>query len=60
MEKYIPLSKRSKKEQRAQHAARRGNWGDINPVTRRPENPKAYDRKKARKWEKEYPFSEPF
>ena len=48
MEKFVPLEKRSKKEQRAYHACRRGGWGALNPVTRRPENPKAYNRQKAR------------
>lgn len=48
MEKFVPFEKRSKKKKREQYAKRRGNWGGINPVTRRAE--KAYDRKKARKW----------
>lgn len=48
MEKFVPLEKRSKKEQRAYHACRRSGWGALSPVTRRPENPKAYNRQKAR------------
>ena len=48
MEKFIPYEKLSKKEKRALDAARRGSWGGLSPVTRRPENPKAYKRKKAR------------
>ena len=51
--KYIPLEKRSKREQKAEHAKRRGSWGAINPVTRRPENPKAYNRTKSRQWKKD-------
>jgi hypothetical protein len=47
---YIPLEKRSKKEQKAHHAKQRGTWGDCNPVTRKPINPKAYQREKSRKW----------
>ncbi|HHU06565.1 MAG TPA: hypothetical protein GXZ65_08815 [Clostridiales bacterium] len=50
MEKFIPFEKLSKKKQRELMAKRRGNWGGLNPVTRKPENPKAYNRKKARKW----------
>ena len=46
-QKNIPLEKRSKREQREYHAAQRGSWGCINPVTRRPPNPKAYNRKKS-------------
>lgn len=49
MEKFIPYEKLSKKKKKELNAARRGTW-DINPVTRRPANPKAYNRKTARKW----------
>jgi hypothetical protein len=48
MEKYIPIEKRSKKEKLAQAKAQRGTWGSLNPVTRKPENPKAYHRNKSR------------
>ena len=50
MEKYIPYEKLSKKEQRKRNAQRRGSWQGIGPVTRRAENPKAYNRRKAQKW----------
>ncbi len=46
MEKFIPYEKLSKKQKRERNAARRGTWGALSPVTRRPENPKAYRRKK--------------
>ena len=49
MEKFIPYEKLSKKKKRELDAGRRTLWA-INPVTRRPENPKAYHRKKAQKW----------
>lgn len=49
MKQYVPIEKRSKKEQRAYYANKRGTWGAISPVTRRSENPKAYNRKKSRK-----------
>ena len=49
MEKFIPYEKLSKKKQRELNAARRGTW-TINPVTRKPANPKAYNRKTARNW----------
>ena len=48
MEKFIPYEKLSKKEKRELDAGRRTVWA-ISPVTRRPENPKAYNRKKAQK-----------
>ena len=50
MEKFIPLEKLSKKEQQKRNAARRGSWYGLNPVTRKPENSKAYNRRKAQKW----------
>lgn len=50
MEKFIPYEKLSKKEQRKRDAQRRGSWQGISPVTRRTENPKAYNRRKAQKW----------
>ena len=45
MEKFIPYEKLSKKEKRRLDAARRTTW-DVSPVTRRPDPPKAYNRKK--------------
>jgi hypothetical protein len=50
MEKFIPFKKRSKKKQQEANLERRKSWGNISPVTRRPPNPKAYNRKKAQKW----------
>ena len=49
MEKFIPYEKLSKKKRRELNAARRGTW-TVNPVTRKPANPKAYNRKTARNW----------
>ncbi len=49
MEKFIPYEKLSKKKKRALDAARRNTWGGLSPVTRRPENPRAYKRSKTRK-----------
>ena len=46
-EKFIPLAKQSKRKQREYHAARRGDWGGLNPVTRKPPDPKVYNRKKS-------------
>lgn len=50
MEKFIPFEKLSKKEQQKRNAARRGSWYGLNPVTRKPQNSKAYNRRKAQKW----------
>ena len=49
MEKFIPIEKLSKAKRRELNSRMRRGWGDISPVTRKPKNPKAYDRKKFRK-----------
>lgn len=53
MEKFVPYEKLSKKQQRQINAMKRGTWGGLSPVTRKPKNSKAYDRKKAQRWKKE-------
>jgi len=50
MEKFVPFEKLSKKQQRQLNNQKRKTWGELNPVTRRPDNPKAYNRKKTRNW----------
>ena len=54
MERFIPYEKLSKKEKRKIDAAKRQTWGELNPVTRSPENSKAYNRNKARNWKRDY------
>ena len=54
MEKFIPYEKLSKKEKRKLNQAKRQTWGELNPVTRKPENSKAYNRNKTRNWKREY------
>ena len=56
MEKFVPYEKLSKKEQQKINKARRGTWGDLNPVTRKPMNSKAYNRKRAQAWKKDLPY----
>ena len=53
MEKFIPYEKLSKKEKRKMDLAKRQTWGELNPVTRKPENSKAYNRNKTRDWKRE-------
>lgn len=60
MEKMIPYEKLSKKKQRELNKARRGTWGAIKPITRKPENSRAYDRRKAHQWKREPPQDVPF
>ena len=54
MEKFIPYEKLSKKEKRKIDQARRQTWGVLNPITRKPENSKAYNRNKSRNWTRDY------
>ena len=55
MEKFIPYEKLSKKERQKINKAKRSTWGDMNPVTRKPLNSKAYNRKRAQAWKKDLP-----
>ena len=54
MEKFISYEKLSKREKRKIDQAKRQTWGELNPVTRKPENSKAYNRNKARNWKRDY------
>ena len=56
MEKFIPYEKLSKKKQRELNAMKRGTWGSFNPVTRKPANPKAYNRRTAQRWKDDSSF----
>ena len=58
MKKQIPFDKLSKRQQRELNARKRITWGELNPVTRKPENSKAYNRAKAQSWKKN--TTEPF
>lgn len=60
MEKFVPFDKLSKKKQKEFYAKRRVTWGSLNPTTRKPENPKAYNRRKAQKWSDDSSISVPF
>lgn len=55
MEKFIPYEKLSKKEKRKVDAAKRNTWGNLNPVTRKPQNSKTYNRRKSQNWKRELP-----
>lgn len=49
MKHFIPYKKLSKREQKARNGEQRVSWG-MCPVTRRPPNPRAYNRKKIQKY----------
>ena len=55
MKKTIPYSKLSKKQRRQMDLQQRNTWGSLNPVTRKPENSRAYNRKKSQNWKQEIP-----
>ena len=48
MEKFVPYEKLSKKKRRELDRKRRNTWA-MNPVTRKPDDPRAYNRRKTRK-----------
>ena len=58
MKKMIPYEKLSKKEKRRIDQVRRQTWCELNPVTRKPENSKEYNRRKAQDWKRELPPTE--
>lgn len=47
MEKYVPFCKMSKKQQKELNRQKRTLW-NVNPITRKTENKKIYNRKKSR------------
>lgn len=47
--KFVPYKKLSKKRQRELNNMKRHTWGNLNPVTRIPDDPKDYNRLKADK-----------
>ena len=54
-QKFIPYAKLSKKKKREHDALQRGAFGTLQPVTRRIESAKRYNRKKARRWKNDFP-----
>ena len=50
----VSVEKMSKKDRKAYFAAQRNTWGSLNPVTRKPENSRAYNRAEAKRQEREY------
>ena len=46
MDQYVPLNKRSKKEQKAYHNMNRRDWHGVNPISRVFSDRKTFSRKK--------------
>ncbi len=60
MEKFIPKEKLSKKVRQELNRQNRGSWNGVNPITRKTENKKLYNRKKVRQGKENFPIAEPF
>lgn len=46
---FVPLEKMTKKKKREYYKRQRRDWGEISPVTRCPDDPKAYNRSAEKK-----------
>ena len=53
MARFISYEKLPKKKQHELDRQKRGSWNGLNPVTRKPEDSKVYNRKKAQSWKKD-------
>ena len=51
MDKFIPISKQTKKQQKEYYSKHRNTWNGLNPVTRTVPNGKGYDRNKQKQQE---------
>ena len=56
-QKYVPLDKRTKKQQKQYNDMQRRGWGEFSPVTRKTANAKVYNRKKPERWHEYEPGS---
>ena len=57
VKKFTPYEKLSKKEQKRINSAKRGSWGEINHVSRKTENKKAYSRKNLKETPWDFSFA---
>ena len=53
MDKFIPVSKMTKKQQKEYYSKHRNTWNGLNPVTRTVPNGKGYNRNKQKQTELE-------
>lgn len=56
-QKYVTLDKQTKKRQKEFYSSLRGTWGELNPVTRKVKNGKAYDRNRLKREDSRAIFS---
>lgn len=50
MKPFVPYEKLSKKQKKEIDKAKRAAWGGVNPVSRKIESAKIYNRKKHQRW----------
>jgi len=50
MQPFLPREKMSKRDKRTLDEKKRIGWDGINPVTRKTENKKMYNRKRSPRW----------
>lgn len=55
--KHISYAKMSKKQKHIEDSKKRVMW-NINPVTRRPENPNAYNRNKEKAYSRKHGYAD--
>lgn len=53
-EKFVPKEKLSKRKKRELDLKKRGTWGEVNPVSRKVESKKRYNRQLEKAKTKEY------
>jgi len=59
MTNFIPYEKLSKKKKKEINAKRRNTWNGLNPITRKPENSRAYNRSRKKAQERKHFDSAP-
>ena len=52
MNNFVPYEKLSKKKKKEMNAKKRNTWNGLNPITRKPENSRAYNRNKKKAQER--------
>ena len=56
MEKFVSYEKMSKKQQKIVNVSKRGNWGNVKPITKVKASAKSYNRKKQNSGDYGYSF----
>ena len=54
MVNFVPYEKLSKKKKKEINTKKRKTWNGLNPITRKPEKPRAYNRSKEKRRGREF------